>query len=246
MASTTVRDWYSGKNIFITGASGFLGVSLLEKLIRTVPDIGYMYILLRPKKGKKIEERLEEIKKNSVFEKLYETKSAEEIFAKVRVVAGDVGEDNLGLSPDDRLLLTDNVNVIFHSAATLDFAETLKSTVKINLLGTRRVLALGKECKNLKAFLHVSSAYVNSYRNSADEIIYPLTEDPERLISLVDKLTDEELEIETPKILRDHPNTYTITKHMAEHEVQKCQNEFPCAIVRPSMSMGCNFEFSHH
>lgn len=79
MASTTVRDWYKGKNIFISGASGFLGVSLLEKLIRTVPDIGTIYILLRPKRGKKIEERLEEIKKNSVFEKLYETKSAEEV-----------------------------------------------------------------------------------------------------------------------------------------------------------------------
>lgn len=153
-------------------------------------------------------------------------------------MAGDVGEDNLGLSPEDRKNLTDNVNVIFHSAATLDFAETLKSTVKINLLGTRRMLELAKECRNLKAFLHVSSAYVNSFRSTADEVIYPLTEDPERLISLVDKLTDEELEKETPKILGDHPNTYTITKHMAEHEVQKHQSEFPCAIVRPSMIIG--------
>lgn len=82
MASVTVRDWYKGKNLFITGASGFLGVSLLEKLIRTIPDIGNIYILLRPKRGKKIEERLEEIKKNSVFEKLYETKSAEEVSAR--------------------------------------------------------------------------------------------------------------------------------------------------------------------
>lgn len=54
----------------------------------------------------------------------------------------------------------------------------------------------------------------------------------------MDKLTDEELEAETPKILGDHPNTYTITKHMAEHEVQKRQSEFPCAIVRPSMIIG--------
>lgn len=78
-ATTTVRDWYKEKNLFITGASGFLGVCLLEKLLRTIPDIGTIYILLRPKRGKKIEERLDEIKKNSVFEKLYETKSAEEV-----------------------------------------------------------------------------------------------------------------------------------------------------------------------
>lgn len=80
MATVTVKDWYKNKNIFITGASGFLGVSLLEKFIRTIPDIGTIYILLRPKRGKKIEERLEELKKNSVFEKLYETKTAEEVF----------------------------------------------------------------------------------------------------------------------------------------------------------------------
>lgn len=83
MASTTVRDWYKGKNLFITGASGFLGVCLLEKLVRTIPDIGTIYVLLRPKRGKKIEERLEEIKKNSVFETLYQTRSAEEVFVVV-------------------------------------------------------------------------------------------------------------------------------------------------------------------
>lgn len=89
----------------------------------------------------------------------------------MQIIAGDVGEDNLGLSPEDRKKLVDNVDVIFHSAATLDFAETLKTTVQINLLGTRRMLQLGKECKHLKAFLHVSSAYVNSFRSTADEVL---------------------------------------------------------------------------
>lgn len=158
------------------------------------------------------------------------------MFARVKAIAGDVGEENLGLSDTDRRTITENVNVIFHSAATLDFAETLRSTVKINLLGTRRMLQLAKECPNLKAFVHVSSAYVNSWKTTADEIIYPLTEDPEKLIRLVDQVDDAELEKLTPGILGDHPNTYTITKHMAEHEVQKLQAEFPCTIVRPSMS----------
>lgn len=53
---------------------------------------------------------------------------------------------------------------------------------------------------------------------------------------MVNKLSPEELEEETPKILGDHPNTYTITKHMAEVEVQKVEKLFPCVIVRPSMS----------
>lgn len=63
-----------------------------------------------------------------------------------------------------------------------------------------------------------------------------MTKDPEELIALVKKLSPEELEEQTPVILDKHPNSYTITKHMAEHEVKKIEQEVPCAIVRPSMS----------
>lgn len=92
------------------------------------------------------------------------------MFSKVKVIAGDVGEDNLGISPEDWRQLTENVNVIFHSAATLDFGDTLDVTVNINLLGTRRVTKLAKECRNLTVLVHVSSAYVNSYRSEAEEV----------------------------------------------------------------------------
>lgn len=66
--------------------------------------------------------------------------------------------------------------------------------------------------------------------------MYPLSKDPEELISLVKKLSPEELEEQSPEILGNHSNSYTITKHMAEHEVKKMEQEVPCAIVRPSMS----------
>lgn len=51
----------------------------------------------------------------------------------------------------------------------------------------------------------------------------------------MEKLDDATLEAETPNILKDHPNSYTFTKHLAEHEVQN--GRIPAAIVRPSMSM---------
>lgn len=82
-----IKDWYKGKNIFITGASGFLGVIFLEKLLRTVPDHGDIYLLLREKKGKKAQERIEEIKKNSVFEKLFETISPDEVIMAILITA---------------------------------------------------------------------------------------------------------------------------------------------------------------
>lgn len=79
MASTTVQEWYARKNIFITGASGFLGICLLEKMLRTIPELGDVYLLLRPKKDKGVQDRLEEIKKNLVFEKLYESRSVDKV-----------------------------------------------------------------------------------------------------------------------------------------------------------------------
>lgn len=239
--STTeqLRTWYSGKNIFMSGATGFLGVALLEKILRSIPDIGEIYLLVRPKTGKEIQQRLEDIKKNSVFEKLIETQSIDDLFTKkVRAIAGDVGQPDLGISAADRAMLTEKIDVIFHSAATLDFAEGLKQTVDVNLLGTRRMVELGKQCRNIKAFIHVSSTYVNSFRTKCDEQLYPLFKNPEEIIALTEKLTEKELDEKTHSLLGDHPNTYTFTKHMAEYEVKKAEELFPCTIVRPSMIIG--------
>ncbi|XP_028175396.1 putative fatty acyl-CoA reductase CG8306 [Ostrinia furnacalis] len=229
-----VRAFYAGKNFFITGGTGFVGLCLIEKILRTIPDVGKLYLLMRPKKGKEISERLEEFPKQPVFEKLLE-KNSTDIFKKIVPVAGDVGEENLGLSPADRQTLAENVNVVIHSAATLDFQENLRPTVKINLLGTRKVMALCKDMKNLKVMIHVSSAYVNSYLSEAHEKVYEAPEDAEKVISLVGTLSDEALEEIEPKVLKSHPNTYTFTKHLAEHEVVKCADVFPCTIVRPTM-----------
>lgn len=74
-----VKQFYAGKNIFITGATGFVGVCLLEKILRTIPDHGTIYLLMRPKRGKEIETRLEELKKNLVFQRLLKEQTVEEV-----------------------------------------------------------------------------------------------------------------------------------------------------------------------
>ncbi|XP_053970575.1 putative fatty acyl-CoA reductase CG8306 [Hylaeus volcanicus] len=227
-----IPSFYNGKTVFITGGTGFLGVCLIEKLLRCVPDLKNIYLLVRPKKGKAIEERLEDIKKNSVFNRLKEENKTH-LFKKLIPVAGDVGEENLGLSSVDRLTLVEDVQIVFHSAATLDFEADLRSTTKVNLLGTRRVVELCQEIRDLKALVHVSSAYVNSVLLEVEERVYPAPFDVNELTRLVEKLDDTALETETPNILKDHPNSYTFTKHLAEHEVKN--GRIPAAIVRPSM-----------
>jgi fatty acyl-CoA reductase len=68
--SSPVQDFFRGKNIFITGGTGFLGMALIEKLLRSCPDVGTIYVLVRPKKGKEVSARLEELIKNSVSTEL--------------------------------------------------------------------------------------------------------------------------------------------------------------------------------
>ena len=56
-----VIQFFEGQNIFVTGATGFLGKVLLEKLLRACPDVGNIFVLLRPKKGKEPTERVKNI-----------------------------------------------------------------------------------------------------------------------------------------------------------------------------------------
>lgn len=59
----------------------------------------------------------------------------------------------LGLSPHDRHLLEENINIVFHSAATVRFDEPLRIAVEMNVVAVRKMLTL---CRKFQC-LEVSS-----------------------------------------------------------------------------------------
>ena len=65
----SIVDFYSARDVFITGATGFMGKCLLEKLLRSVPDLGSVFVLTRAKKGKGPEQRTKELLSSPVKEK---------------------------------------------------------------------------------------------------------------------------------------------------------------------------------
>jgi len=58
---TPIQKFYYGQSIFITGGTGFMGKLLIEKLLRTCSGLASIYLLVRPKKGKDVHQRTEEI-----------------------------------------------------------------------------------------------------------------------------------------------------------------------------------------
>ena len=61
-----IASFYSNKSLLITGATGFLGKVLMEKLFRTSPHLKVIYILVRPKSGQTLQERVFQILNSKV------------------------------------------------------------------------------------------------------------------------------------------------------------------------------------
>ena len=69
---------------------------------------------------------------------------------KVVGIPGDVAEQNLGLSEENRKFLAERVRIVFHAAATIRFDEPLKRAVLLNTRGTKLMLEFAKEMKKLE------------------------------------------------------------------------------------------------
>ncbi|KAL1454361.1 hypothetical protein WDU94_010630 [Cyamophila willieti] len=228
-----MQEFYRGKTVFLTGGTGFMGKTLMEKLLRSCPHIKHIYLLVRPKRGKDIQERVEDIFKDRMFWRL--RTEVPSYRSKVSAVAGDCSFPGLGLNDTDRELLVKTVNVVFHGAATVRFDEHIKMAVKINVCGVQAIVHLAKEMKQLKGFVHVSTAFTHCPRQRIDEQFYPVPVSYENLIQLIDEKDEAELTEMTPKLLHEWPNTYTFTKALAEDVITKEAIGLPIAVFRPAV-----------
>ncbi len=180
-----IVDRLSGKAIFITGSTGFLGTALVEKLLRTVPDC-QLYLLIRPGRTSTAADRIQkEILKNDCFDLLRETYGElfdEVIASRIHAVSGDVVSEGLNLSDQDRRLLSE-CDVVIHSAASVSFDSPLDQAVEVNLCGPRRVaealIGARKEFETTKQtyFIAISTAYVAGKRKGLSPEL-PLNQTP--------------------------------------------------------------------
>jgi len=168
---TRVRDALAGRRFFITGATGFLGTALVERILRSVPD-SQVVLLIRPgRRATPMQRATKEILKNDCFDRLRAELGDdfdESMAARVTAVAGDVATDGLGLD-NPGLEAMSTCDVVIHSAASVSFDSPLDAAVEVNLLGPSRVAEAVVAARTLAQsegrvgpvhFLPVSTAYV--------------------------------------------------------------------------------------
>uniref|UniRef100_A0A1I8NAX1 Fatty acyl-CoA reductase n=1 Tax=Musca domestica TaxID=7370 RepID=A0A1I8NAX1_MUSDO len=228
----SIADFYKDQEIFITGGTGFIGKALIEKLLRSVPKFGKIYVLIRSKKGKSSQERFEEILNSTLFERARQEQP--ESFKRIFAIDGDCNDLGLGISQDN-LKKLQNVNLIFHVAACVRFDDHFRNSVFLNTRGTHEMVKIAEGLTKLRAFIHVSTTYAHPDRRTVEEKIYPPYADWRTTIKLAETYDDETLDLLFPKYGESHPNTYTFTKSLAEQIIREYRTKLPVAIFRPSI-----------
>ncbi|MCW8131310.1 MAG: AMP-binding protein [Planctomycetota bacterium] len=179
----SVRRFFAGKGVLVTGSTGFLAKALVEKILRDLPEVKKVYLLIRPRAkadGSLVDprERLrEEILRNSAFSRLREQMGERfEAWCQERIacVPGDLTHPRLGLDEAAFENLAREVQIVIGSAATVVFDERLDLALDINTLSPLRLLELAKAAKG--AYLHISTAYVSGMRKGLvpERILNPL------------------------------------------------------------------------
>lgn len=194
----------------LTGATGFVGSLVLEKLILRGANV---VALVRAENDKAAAVRLADL--------AVRTWGDAEAVAGVRALAGDVESESLGLAPDVYEDLAARLGAVVHCAASIRFDLSETEAERINVAGTARLVTLAERAREIGGtprFVHLSTAYVHG-RDRGARPAAGRESGPDR----------------TPEFR----NTYEMTKHRAEAVVARLEDAAivrPSIIVGESAS----------
>jgi len=125
---------------FVTGATGFIGRHLVERLLAREGDI---HVLVREGSTAKLDALLERL----------------EASGRVHAISGDLSQPMLGVDASVRDALRGKVDHFFHLAAMYDMTADESQNVLLNVAGTQHAIDLANELK-AGIFHHASSIAV--------------------------------------------------------------------------------------
>ncbi|HKY62241.1 MAG TPA: thioester reductase domain-containing protein [bacterium] len=209
VAPGSAKSFAEAKEIFLTGATGFLGAFFLRELLdRSHGRIHCMVRARDPVQG------LKRIRENLEFFQLWRP----EFVDRIVPVVGDLAKPRLGLSPEGFDRLAEQIDLVYHNGASVNFIYSYRDLKPTNVLGTQEVIRLAAS-RRPKALHHVSTIG-----------IFPLSgRQGSRAFS----------ERDEPEDPRGLLNGYAESKWVAEKLVrQAALRGLPVAIYRPGEVLG--------
>jgi 1-acyl-sn-glycerol-3-phosphate acyltransferase len=219
--------------IFLTGATGFVGKVVLAELLRQreALGLGHVFVLIREKRGKLPQERfLSELANAPVFRNL-----PLDWTQHVTAIAGDLALPGAGLAPEDLARLQRSVTHVIHSAASIEFELPVDQAAAANITASLNVLELARGCAGLQRMVAVSTAYVTPCRPDGAPIPEALVDLPFSPQAVYEDILAGRADGAALMRATGHANTYTLTKCIAEHLLAARRGGVPLSIVRPSI-----------
>src|SRR5216684_260451 len=157
---------FRGREILITGVTGFLGKVAVTMLLDRYPEVGKVHVLVRPRAGGTAHDRFfGKVVSTPPFGPLREKHGEElEQFLRDKCVplAGDVTDPLLGLSEEQVKALSGKLACVINCAGLVTFNPSLEIAVSVNTEGARNAAEL---CKKTGAtLLHISTCFVAGTR----------------------------------------------------------------------------------
>ena len=154
------------RHVLVTGATGFLGRFLLRDLLNRDPNLTVHCIV----RGDTAEEGLARIRANMAHAETWD----DAFVSRIHVHPGDISEPRFGLSDSRFRELCEEVDAVYHLAATLSLSASYLAIRRINSFSIRNVLELCLHTRQkhlfytstMGIFPEYFCTFAHEYRNS--------------------------------------------------------------------------------
>lgn len=152
MTKPPIATSLAGKRLLLTGATGFVGEALLERLLYDLPDTRVV-LLIRPRGMLTGRDRALKLLSNPAFQRLRDRDGdlTSLLDDHITVLDGDL---------DDIPALPDDLDIVIHCAGEVSFDPPIDEGFATNVHGTLNLLAAIDASGSRPHYLHVSTAYV--------------------------------------------------------------------------------------
>ncbi|MFL5311153.1 MAG: AMP-binding protein [Myxococcales bacterium] len=161
-----LAEAFRGREILLTGVTGFLGKVALVMLLDRYPEIGRVHVLIRPRAGGSADDRFfGKVVSAPPFRPLQDKHGADLdrfLREKCSPIAGDVAQPLLGLSEEQVRSFAGKLACVVNCAGLVTFNPSLELAISVNTGGARHAAEL---CKSTGAKLvHISTCFVAGTR----------------------------------------------------------------------------------